>query len=218
MIAMYDGVTSSATGLTPDPVGLLIYSVVAHTGAIPQGNITIAGLKRLYTQPGGLPGIVGIGLQGGSGTRQALLGLWGGKEPGPAIPGICPAPSGHAASYPACTEDSYAALLEFVDKTPNAIGYLAVDAEVDGHPTGYPYTSTIYTNTSVITIGGATPTPANVRDGAYGFVAVEHLYLPPNPTALALDFLTYLKGYLASYQSPDYTTCANAPRNLVAEC
>jgi ABC-type phosphate transport system substrate-binding protein len=217
-IAMYDGVTTLAAGLTPDPVGVLIYSVVAHTGAAPGSNISITELKQLYTRPGGVPGKVGVGLQGGSGTRQALLRLWGEQEPGPVIPGNCPAPSEHAVSYPRCTENSYAAALGFVDATPNAIGYLAIDAEVDGHPTGYPYTSTIYTNTSVISIDGAAPTPENVHDGSYAFVAVEHLYLPPHPTALAQSFLAYLPRYLASYQSPDYTTCSNAPQNLAAEC
>jgi hypothetical protein len=95
---------------------------------------------------------------------------------------------------------------------------VAVDAEVDGYPTGFPYTSTIDTDTSVISIDGAAPTPGNVRDGSYPFVAVEHLYVPPHPTALAQSFLAYLPRYLASYQSPDYTTCSNAPRNLAGEC
>jgi TIR domain len=218
MIAMYDGVTTLAAGLTPDPVGVLIYSVIAHTGAVPGSNISVTELKQLYTGPGGVPGNVGVGLQGGSANRQALLGLWGQKEPGPVIPGNCPVPSGHAVSDPSCTENSYAAALEFVDGTPGAIGYMAVDAEVDGHPTGYPYTSAIYTNTSVISIDGAYPTPGNVHDGSYAFVAVEHLYLPPHPTALAQSFLAYLPLYLKWYQSPDYTTCSNAPQNLAAEC
>jgi ABC-type phosphate transport system substrate-binding protein len=219
MIAMYDGVTSSAKGLTPHPVGVLIYSVIAHAGAISGSDISVAQLKQLYTQPGGLPGKVGVSLQRGSGTRQALLALWGEKEPGPKIPGNCPPPSGHRVPYPSCAENSNAAALAFVDGTPNAIGYLAVDGtEFEGHPTGYPYTRTIYTNTSVISIGGVRPTPENVRNGSYAFVAVEHLYLPPNPAPLAVDFLAYLTQYLKSYQSSDYTTCSNAPRRLAAEC
>lgn len=44
MIAMYDGVTTLAKGLTPDPVGVLIYSVVAH-GAISGSDISVAELK-----------------------------------------------------------------------------------------------------------------------------------------------------------------------------
>ena len=208
MIAMYDGVTTLAKGLSPDPVGVLIYSVVAHTGAIPGSNISVAELKQLYTQPHGLPGKVGVSLLGGSGTRQALLALWGENEPGPAIPGNCPPPSGHALSYPSCTET---AVLAFVNGTPNAIGYQAVDTEVHGRPTGYP-------QTSVISINGAAPTPENVHNGTYAFVAVEHLYLPPHPTALAQSFVKYLQEYLASYRSPDYTTCSNAPKSLAADC
>jgi hypothetical protein len=219
MIAMYDGLTSSAKGLTAYPVGVLIYSVIAHTGAIPRSNISVAQLEQLYTKPGGWPGMVGVSLQSGSGTRQSLLALWGEKEPGPKIPGACPPPSGHPASYPSCSENSNAAALEFVNGTPNAIGYVAVDGRpYEGHPTGRPYTDTIYMNTSVISIGGVSPTPENVRNGSYAFVAVEHLYLPPNPSQLAVDFLAYLSQYLKSYQSSDYTTCSNVPRRLAAEC
>jgi ABC-type phosphate transport system substrate-binding protein len=217
-IAMYDGVTTLAKGLTPHPMGILIYSVIAHTGAVFGSDISLADLVQIYSSPGGLPGTVGVGLQAGSGTRQALLGLWGETEPGPAIPRACPAPSGHAVSFRSCTETSNAGALEFVNGTPNAIGYLAVDTEANGHPTGYPYTKTTYTNTSVISIDGAMPTPENVRDSLYRFVAVEHLYTSPHPTALAQGFLDYLPQYLAKYASPDFTTCANAPPSLASEC
>ena len=105
-----------------------------------------------------------------------------------------------------------------MDETPNAIGYLAVDTEADGHPLDDPQSSARYPHTSVISIDGAAPTPENVHDGSYAFVAVEHLYLSPHPTALARSFLAYLPRYLASYQSPDYTTCSNAPQSLAAEC
>ena len=215
-IAMYDGVTTDGPLLTPDPVGVIIYSVVAHSGAIAGSNISVAHLKQLYTTPGGLPGKIGVGLQAGSANRRELLGLWGGKEPGPNIPGSCPAPSGRPVSGATCTEYSYNAVLGFVNGTPNAIGYLAVDTEVDGHPTDYPQT-TVNSQTSVISINGYRPTQENVHDGTYTFVAVEHLYLPPQPTALAKSFLAYLRQYLASYQSPDFTTCSKAPTSL-AEC
>jgi ABC-type phosphate transport system substrate-binding protein len=220
MIAMYDGVTTLAKGLTPDPVGVLIYSVVAHTGAISGSNISVAELKRLYTEPDGMPGMVGVGLQAGSGTRRALLGLWGENEPGPPIPRNCPAPSGHAVSQPTCTQSTtLAAVLGFVNGTPNAIGYLAVDTAADGHPTSeVDGRSTSYPQTSVISIAGAMPTPENVHDGSYPFVAVEHLYLSPRPTALARSFSAYLAHYLASYHSPDFTTCSNVPKSLAAEC
>jgi len=218
MIAMYDGVTTLGKRLTPDPVGMIVYSVVAYSGAVAGSNISVSPqLKQLYTQPGGLPGKIGVGLQAGSATRQALLGLWGEKEPGPPIPGSCPASPGQAVSGPTCTEYSNNALLGFVNRTPNAIGYLAVDTEVDGHPTDYPQT-TVNWQTSVIRIDGYAPTAKNVHDGLYAFVAVEHLYLPPRPTALAKSFLAYLQQYLASHESPDFTPCSNAPAKLAKQC
>jgi len=219
MIAMYDGITNSAQGLQSVPVGVMIYSVVAHTGAVSGSNISVANLKQLYIEPGGLSGKIGVGFQAGSGTRQALFGIW--DEPASALktPGPCPAPSGQAVVFTAtCTVTSNAAMLEFVNETPNAIGYLAVGAEVNGYPTGYPYAQTIDTDTSVISIDGAAPTPANVHDGSYPFVAAEHLYLSPHPSALASSFLAYLPQFLSSYQSPDFTRCSNAPPRLTSEC
>ena len=208
MIAMYDGVTTTlAKLLTPHMVGVLIYSVVAHTGLIPGSNITVAELKQLFGQPGGVPGKVAVCLQAGSANRLALLGLFGEQERGPEIPGNCPAPSGHAVSYRSCTEYSYAGALGFANGTPNAIGYVAVDGEVDGHPAGYP-------NVSVISIDGAAPTPENVQNGSYAFAAMEHLYASPQPSALAKSFLAYLPQYLAQHQSPDFLACSSAPESL----
>ena len=42
MIAMYDGLpaASAAAGLAPDPIGALVFSVVAHVGLYPGSNIT----------------------------------------------------------------------------------------------------------------------------------------------------------------------------------
>jgi PBP superfamily domain len=220
MIGMYDGATTTlGNKLTSRPVGVLIYSIVAHTGAVSKSNITINSLEQLYTAQDGLSGKVGVSLQKGSANRLALLKLWGGKAPHPQVPGPCPAPSGKDVPSPTCSESSYAGVYSFVNATPNAIGYVAVDHEVDGHPTaGYPDTSTIYTKTSVMNIGGDEPSPGNIHDGSYPFVVVEHLYLPPQPTALAKSFLAYLSQYLTSYKSPDFTTCSNAPPSLAAEC
>jgi hypothetical protein len=214
MMAMYDGMTSLAKGLTGYPVGVLIYSVIAHKGAIAQSSITVGELRQLYTEPGGWEGKVGAGFKQGSGTRQAFLGLLTATQ---ALPRNCPAPTGKAVPLTACTEDAGDKTLAFVNGTPNAVGYLAIDSQEYRYPARYP-------QTSVLDIGGYAPTTDNVRIGHYGFVAVEHLYLPPNPTALARDFLAYLPQFLATYakgyghQETDYTTCANVPAALAYQC
>lgn len=217
MIAMYDGTTTTlAKGLTPVPVGVFIYSVVAHAGLLPGSNITVPQLKQLYTR--GLPNKVGVGHANGSGTRQALFALWGQQLRDVKAPGACPPPSGHAVTFPDCTSTS---MLAFVDGTPNAIGYQAVNHTVSGYPTDYPQTTTIYAHTSIISVNGAAPTPENVRNGSYPFVAVEHLYRSPHPTALAQSFIQYLHQYLASQSSqsiPDFTTCSNLPEAIAAKC
>ena len=46
MIAMYDGLPSGTTGLSPYPMGVLILSVVAHTDLFPTGNITTPELQK----------------------------------------------------------------------------------------------------------------------------------------------------------------------------
>ena len=219
MIAMYDGQTSLATGLTPRPVGILIYSVVSHTAAVPGSTITVAQLRQLYTQPDGLPGKIGVSLQGGSGTRQALLGLWHEAASGSPVPSnTCVAGPGPDPSEPRCLANTYSAVLEFVNSTSNAIGYLAVDRDVEGHPS--IKVNGLYTSdpqTSVISIKGVAPTVENVVKGTYPYIAVEHLYLPPDPSPLAESFITYLFRYLASYHFNDFAPCSTAP-SVAREC
>ena len=215
MIAMYDGATTTLDKpkpLTSVPVGVVIFSMVAHVGMIPGSNISLAELGLLFTQPGGVAGKVAVGLQAGSATRQALLGIFG-MQPGSVTVSDtkCPSPSGHAVSYPNCTAYSYTQAIGFVSGTPNAIGYVAVDGEDQGHPTGYP-------NVSVISINGAAPTPENVHEGSYYFVAAEHLYVSPQPSALAKSFLAYLPQYLARHQQPDFLACSRVPESLAAQC
>ncbi len=211
MIAMYDGTTNTAKGLTPHPMGMFIYSVVAHTGLIPGSDITVAELKQLFGQPGCVPGKVAVGLQAGSATRVSLLRLFGEQPSDSNIPEACSPPSGHY------TENSYEGALGIVSGTPNAIGYVAVDGvadghlEVDGHPTDSP-------NVSVISIDGVAPTPENVHNGSYHFAAVENLYTVPHPSPLAQSFLTYLPRYLAEHQVPDFITCSSVPQSMAIEC
>jgi ABC-type phosphate transport system substrate-binding protein len=207
MIAMFNGETSSAPFLTPDPLGVLIFSVIAHTGLYPGADISSSELKQLFLQ-GGEPGRVAVGRQAGTGTRVTLLGFLQEQGPGPQVSGnVCPPPAGSAA----CTEDSNMGLLGFVNETGNAIGYAEVDQESNGHPAGYP-------DASVLSINGIAPTPANVRNGSYNFATVANLYMPPHPSALAKSFYQYLLHYIAANQSDGLITCSGAPKKLEANC
>jgi ABC-type phosphate transport system substrate-binding protein len=207
MIAMFNGETSSAPFLTPDPLGVLIFSVVAHAGLYPESDISSSELKRLFLQ-GGEPGKVAVGRQPGTGTRVTLLGFLRNQGPGPQASGNgCPPPAGSAA----CTEFSNMALLSFVNETPNAVGYAEVDQQSTGHPADYP-------DASVLSIDGIAPTPANVRNGSYTFATVANLYMPPHPSALAKSFYQYLLQYVAANQSDGLITCSGVPQRLQANC
>jgi ABC-type phosphate transport system substrate-binding protein len=207
MIAMYNGVTSIAPFLTPDPLGVLIFSVVAHTGLYSGSDISSSELKRLFLQ-GGEPGKVAVGRQAGTGTRFTLLDLLQGQGPGPQVSrNSCPPPAGSAV----CTEYSNMGLLSFVNETPSAVGYAEVDQESNRHPVGYP-------DASVLSIDGIAPTPANVRNGSYNFATVANLYMPPHPSALAKSFYQYLLQYIAANQSGGLITCSGVPKRLEANC
>ena len=222
MIAMYDGVTKDGGPLKGHPVGVFIYSVIAHAGTASSGaNITSSKLKQLYTQPGGVPGEVAVGLQSGSGTRQALLGMFGEHASDETPAGACPSPSENPVSYRSCSEDSYAKALAFINGTPYSIGYVAVDQDdKEGHPAGG------YTDVSVLSIDGYAPTQENVHLGTYKFAAAEHLYVSPQPSPLAKSFLTFLPQYLAQHQNQwlDYLPCSSVPhtsesvKSLYTDC
>jgi ABC-type phosphate transport system substrate-binding protein len=207
MIAMFNGETSSAPFLTPDPLGVLIFAVVAHTGLYPGSDISSSELKRLFLQ-GGEPGKISVGRQAGTGTRITLLGFLHSQTPGPQVSAnSCPPPARSAA----CTEFSNMGLLGFVNETRNAIGYAEVDQESNGHPAGYP-------DASVLSVNGIAPTPANVRNGSYNFATVATLYMPPHPSALAKSFYQYLLQYIAANQSDGLIACSGVPTKLEANC
>jgi ABC-type phosphate transport system substrate-binding protein len=207
MIAMFNGETASAPFLTPYPLGVLIFSVVAHNGLYTASDISSGELKRLFLQ-GGEPGKVAVGRQAGTGTRITLLGFLHSQQPGPQVSGnSCPPSAGSAA----CTEFSNMGLLGFVNETRNAIGYAEVDQEPNGHPAGYP-------GASVLSVNGIAPTPANVRNGSYDFATVANLYMPPHPSALAKSFYQYLLQYIAANQSDGLITCSGVPKRLEANC
>lgn len=207
MIAMFNGETASAPFLTPDPLGVLIFSVVAHAGLYSGSDISSSELKRLFLH-GGEPGKLAVGRQAGTGTHITLLGFLQSQGPAPQVSGnSCPPPAGSAA----CTAYSNTELLRFVNETRNAIGYAEVDQQSNGHPAGYP-------GASVLSIDGIAPTPANVRNGSYDFATVATLYMPPHPSALAKSFYKYLLQYVAANQSGGLITCSGVPKRLEANC
>lgn len=209
MIAMYDGLPSATAtaGLSPYPMGVLIFSVVAHTGLFPAGNITAAELRRIFVRPGE-QGKVAVGRRAGSGSRETFITNVLDLNPGPPDKGNCPVPTGSTFSFTSCTEDSTADLLNFVNGTPNAIGY----AEVSRPLTDYP-------QVSEISIDNAAPTPDDVRNGSYKFWIVEHLYAAMQPTALAKNFLGFLSHYYrGSNLPPDFIPCSDALKRLGADC
>jgi hypothetical protein len=196
------------------PAGvLLIFAVVAHNGVYPDGNITTSELHQLYFA-GGEAGKVAVGRKGGSGSRKALLTLYGQREPGPTVPGNC-APHPVAAADPslACTEDNTLDLLAFVDTVPNAVGYAWASPMAGGHPAGYP-------GITQLTLDGVAATPANVLLGNYAFVAPEHLYLPPSPSKLATAFAQFLAVYAKAQAKStiNFIDCSQAPPVLAAQC
>jgi phosphate transport system substrate-binding protein len=204
MIAMYDGLPSGTAGLSPYPIGVLILSVVAHTGLFPAGNITTAELRKIFVKPGEQDR-VGVGRRAGSGTRRAFIMKVLSLNPGAPDKGNCPPPTGSALSFTSCTEDSTPDLLNFVNRTPNAIGYAAA-----------PRTS--YPQVSVISIDNVAPTADNVRNGSYRFWAVENLYASTQPTTLTKDFLNFLSHYRDSNLPPDFIPCYAAPESLGTGC
>jgi ABC-type phosphate transport system substrate-binding protein len=71
-------------------------------------------------------------------------------------------------------------VLNYVNATPNAIGYAEADA--------LPY----FPNVATVPIGDSEPTRKDALDGTYPFVATEYLYTAGDPQGLTRDFITYL--------------------------
>ncbi len=211
MIAMYDGTYTGAKGLMPHAMGYVIFSVIAHKGLFPASGLSSGDLRTIFVQFG-KKGVVAVGRRAGSGSRKALFTnvLYpNSANPIPAPYGRkCPnPPTGSAVSFTSCTEDSTTSSLDFVNETPNAIGY----AETYGLLNGYP-------QVSEIKIDGFAPRRDNVLNGKYRFWAVEHLYAAISPTTLTEDFLTFLPGYIESNPTTDFIVCADAPNTLENDC
>ena len=139
MIAMYDGPTTDGSLLIRHPVGVVIYSVIAHTHLYPTSIISTNTLQSLFAPTSSdVPDEVAVGLQGGSGTRQALLWLFHEAADSVSVTKSgCPPRAGDWE----CTESSYVATFNFVSTTRDAIGYVAIYGKVNGQPASYPITA-----------------------------------------------------------------------------
>jgi len=209
-IAMYDGTSANASGLRPHPLGVLVFSVVAHAGLFPGADVSLAELKEIFGQPGGEPGYVRVGRQKGSGSRKALfVSELGSAEPTWTDGSGCPPPPGALS----CTEVSTGNVLTFVNATPDAIGYAQLSgySQIYGSLVGYP-------DVAMLSIGNVAPTKANVLNGSYEYRTVEHLYVPSHPSELASDFLESLQHYLATTPMSGFIPCSSATRRLEADC
>jgi phosphate transport system substrate-binding protein len=109
MIAMYDGTTTLATGLRPRPMGVLIYSVVAHTGLFPDSNITRGQLVNIFVNHGD-PSKVVVGRKAGSASRLTFFAKFLNAKAG----------------LIDRTENDAAGVIAYVRATRNAIGYAEV--------------------------------------------------------------------------------------------
>ncbi|MEW2403352.1 substrate-binding domain-containing protein [Streptomyces sp. NPDC046862] len=111
----------------------------------------------------------------GSGTRDTFEArVAGGK-------GTTSAPPCTAGSTGVCSEPSTMELLDYVNRTKNAIGY----AEADALP--------FFPNVRTVPINGTAPTKENVLHGDYPFWASEVLYTRQGASGLTRDFLGFLR-------------------------
>jgi phosphate transport system substrate-binding protein len=213
MIAMYDGSPSGAdtAPLSAHPVGVLIFSIVAaHSGPPFGSSITASQLRTIFVNPGE-QGIVAVGRRAGSGTRLTFIRKV--LDLNPDQPGIqpdkgsCPPPTGSDASFTSCTEDSTADLLRFVSRTPNAIGYAEVSQAITGN-----------SRVRMLSIGGVSPSAANVLNGSYKLWTTETLYTTAQPKALTKDFLAFLSHRLTSSPPAGFIACSAALTRVGAGC
>jgi hypothetical protein len=197
-IAMYDGPTSLAKGLETHPMGVLLYSVVAHTGLFPGSKIIQGQLVNIFVKHDD-PSLVVVGRRDGSGSRLTFIGKVLHTNPGPAVPHTCPTATEHPSSLKSCTADDTSAVINFVNGTPNAIGY----AEVLGSLQGDPKVTTLW-------VDNVQPTKLNVLNGSYKYWTIEDLYTGARLTPLAKDFIDYLPRYIKSVPPGDFITCSDA--------
>lgn len=218
IIAMYDGTDMSPAPLVAQPMGLIIFAIVANKTHFHESSIKVGDLMNFFApastvgvvKPGPVTAsVIAVGRLKGSGSREALLkgalGLpnWGSVAVGTKS---CPPPS----KYTACTEDYTWQVLNAVNAIPNAIGYAGYTEFLQDQPQ--------YPQVYEINIGTAAPGPQAVKDKSYRFWAVEHVYTSMHPTTLATDFLTFLADYLGSHPQDGFVACPAVPKNLGTDC
>jgi ABC-type phosphate transport system substrate-binding protein len=199
-IAMYDGPTSLAKGLDTRPMGVLIYSVVAHTGLFAGSKVTTGQLVNIFVKHDESKLVV-VGRRDGSGSRQTFIGKILHVNPAKAVATTCPAPAQRPSSLKSCTANDTSDVISFVNGTPNAIGY----AEVLGSLQGDPQVTELWIN-------NVEPTKLNVLNGSYKYWTIENLYTGSHLIPLAKDFINYLPSYIQSAQPGDFIGCSDAAR------
>ncbi|MPY56792.1 substrate-binding domain-containing protein [Streptomyces spongiae] len=192
-IAMVDTVAGQEPekGLDAHHVGVIVFAVVANQSlakdlgpgqTLWDRGLTQDQLGQIFTgggfrnEDGRLAETpVAVVRADGSGTRDAFeKRVTGGK-------GTTSAPPCTTGSTGVCSVTSTMELLDYVNRTTNAIGY----AEADALP--------FFPNVRTVPINGTAPTKENVLDGDYPFWASEILYTREGASGLTRDFLDFLR-------------------------
>ncbi|GHH83147.1 substrate-binding domain-containing protein [Streptomyces capitiformicae] len=205
IIAMADTVAGQKPeqGYDAHRVGVLVFTVVANESlgkdltngeSLWEKGLTQPQLRQIFS--GGTVSDddgrftetpVAVIRSNSSGTRNVfedrVLG------PVPALPGAdaCPRPApggedtGNENPSRICWVRSTLELLDYVNRTPNAIGY----AEADALP--------FFPKVRTVPINSTAPTTENVLNGNYRFWASEVLYTQPGATGLPRNFLGFLR-------------------------
>jgi ABC-type phosphate transport system substrate-binding protein len=192
-IAMVDTVAGQEPekGLAAHNVGVIVFAVVANQSLArnlgPGESLWDQGLNQdqlgqIFTgggfrnEDGRLADTpVAVVRSDGSGTRSTFEArVTGGK-------GTTSTPACTTGSKGVCSVSSTMELLDYVNRTENAIGY----AEADALP--------FFPNVRTVPINGTPPTKENVLGGDYPFWASEILYTRQGASGLTRNFLDFLR-------------------------
>ncbi|MER6013500.1 substrate-binding domain-containing protein [Streptomyces bluensis] len=218
-IAMVDTVAGQEPekGLDAHNVGVIVFAVVANqslaqdlgTGqSLWDRGLTQEQLEQIFTgggfhnEDGRLAETpVAVVRDYGSGTRDAFEArVTGGK-------GTTSAPACADGSTGVCSVSSTMELLDYVNRTKNAIGY----AEADALP--------FFPNVRTVPLNSTPPTKENVLDGDYPFWASEILYTREGASGLTLNFLDFLRsrGVSKLLEGRGFLPCRELRDSKVAE-
>ncbi|UUU23286.1 substrate-binding domain-containing protein [Streptomyces sp. DSM 40750] len=204
-IAMVDSVAGQKPeqGYDAHHVGVLVFAVVANESlgtdltngeSLWDKGLSQEQLRQIFS--GGTLGDtegrltsapVAVIRSNGSGTRNVFEDRVLGPVTAPPSADACPRPApgqeGADNENPPriCWVRSTLELLDYVNRTPNAIGY----AEADALP--------FFPNVRTVPINSTAPTHENVLNGNYKFWASEVLYTQPGATGLPRNFLDFLR-------------------------